>query len=32
MKYNKLLGAACFLLGTIGSLHAQRTEQTLRME
>lgn len=29
MKYNKLLGAACFLLGTIGSLHAQRTEQTL---
>lgn len=29
MKYRKLLNVVCFLLGTISSLYAQRTEQTL---
>ncbi|WP_300727076.1 glycoside hydrolase family 2 TIM barrel-domain containing protein [uncultured Bacteroides sp.] len=29
MKYHKLLGMACLLLGTIGSVYAQRNGQTL---
>ena len=29
MKYRKLLNVVCFLLGTISSLYAQRTEQML---
>lgn len=32
MKYRKLLNVVCFLLGTISSLYAQRTEQMLEKD